>query len=237
MIAIIIPTFNERSNIFRLIKKLLKIDDNFNIYIIDDTKEYHLKEEFKKLNNVYYLHRKNQRGRGSAVINGLNIALKNKKNDIFIEMDADFSHRPIELKKKIKKFKKKKLDLLIASRYLKKSKIYNWSTGRRLFSRLSNFLARILLDLNVTDYTNGYRIYSKQATKVIVKYCGNIGDGFIVLSEILLQIKMRKLKIAEDNTIFKNRKRGESSVNLSLILSSLFGIFKLFFLKKKLTTI
>ena len=78
MIAIIIPTFNERSNIFRLIKKLLKIDDNFNIYIIDDTKEYHLKEEFKKLNNVYYLHRKNQRGRGSAVINGLNITLKNK---------------------------------------------------------------------------------------------------------------------------------------------------------------
>ena len=149
-------------------------------------------------------------------------------------MDADFSHRPSELKKKLNIFKKNNLDLLIASRYLKNSKIYNWSIQRRIFSKLSNLLAKILLDLKVSDYTNGFRIYSKNSANIIVKNCGKIGDGFIVLSEILLYINVNNLKIAEDYTIFKNRKRGESSVNLKLIIHSLFGIIKLYFLKNKI---
>ena len=64
-----------------------------------------------------------------------------------------------------------------------------------------------------------------------MKKCGKIGDGFIVLSEILLTIKLKKYKIDEMSSIFVNRKRGESSVNLKLIIQSLFGIIKLYFIK------
>ena len=147
-------------------------------------------------------------------------------------MDADFSHKPSELKKNIKLFINKKSDLLIASRYLPKSKIYHWSLSRRVFSKLSNILAKFILKINVTDYTNGFRIYSKEATKLIVKKCGKIGDGFIVLSEILLVLNINKFKIDEVSSIFINRVRGESSVNLKLIIQSFIGLIKLFFIKK-----
>ena len=146
-------------------------------------------------------------------------------------MDADFSHNPAELKEKINFFIKKDLDLLIASRYLKKSKIINWSIQRLVFSKLSNLLASFLLNVGVTDYANGYRLYSRRSVELIIKKCGKIGDGFIVLSEILLTIKLKKFKINELPTIFVNRKRGESSVNLKLVLQSLIGIIKLYFIK------
>ena len=109
MIAIIIPTYNEKENIFKLSKKLLKLHPNSIIFIIDDTKEYNLKDYFKKNKKINYFYRKNKKGRGSAVIEGLKLALKNKKIKVFVEMDADFSHRPEELKTNLNLFNKKKI--------------------------------------------------------------------------------------------------------------------------------
>ena len=232
MIGIIIPTFNEKENIFKLTKKLLKLYPNSRIFIVDDTKNYNLKKYFIKNKKINYIFRKNKKGRGSAVIDGFKKAIKNRKIKVFIEMDADFSHKPEEIKKNLKTFKINKLDLLVSSRYLKNSKIYNWSIQRRIFSLLANFLARILLNVGVTDYTNGYRMYSKKALNVVISKCGNIGDGFIVLSEILLQLKINDLKISDTPSIFVNRKRGESSVNFKLIIQSLFGLIKLYLMKK-----
>ena len=229
-ISIIIPTYKEKDNIFKLTQMILSILPKATIYIVDDTKNLSLKRYFKNKRIKYFL-RKNKKGRGSAVLYGLNKSLQKKTHKIFIEMDADFSHNPNELRKKINYFTKKKLDLLISSRYLKKSKIINWPISRLLFSKLSNLLARILLKVGVTDYTNGYRVYSRKSVELIVKKCGKIGDGFIVLSEILLTIKLKKYKIDEMPSIFVNRKRGESSVNLKLIIQSLFGIIKLYFIK------
>ena len=194
MIGIIIPTYNEKENIFKLTNKLLKLYPNSRIFIVDDTKNYNLKKYFIKNKKINYIFRKNKKGRGSAVIDGFKKAIKNRKIKVFIEMDADFSHKPEEIKKNLKTFKINKLDLLVSSRYLSDSKIYNWSIQRRIFSLLANLLAKILLNVGVSDYTNGYRMYSKKALNIVISKCGNIGDGFIVLSEILLQLKMNNLK-------------------------------------------
>ncbi len=234
-INIIIPTFNEENNISKLLKSIIKKLPNCKITVVDDSKNNNIgiiikKEKFK--NDIKYIHRKNSRGRGSAVLFGFKKRLKKNTQQIFIEMDADFSHNPSELKKNIKYFVNKKSDLLIASRYLSKSKIFNWAFSRRIFSKLSNILAKFVLKINVTDYTNGFRIYSKEATKLIVKKCGKIGDGFIVLSEILLILDINKFRIDEVSTIFINRVRGESSVNLKLVIQSFLGLIKLFFIKK-----
>jgi dolichol-phosphate mannosyltransferase len=234
-VNIIIPTYNEENNISKLLKLIIKKLPNCKITIVDDSKNDNIgtilkKEKFK--NDIKYIHRKNSKGRGSAVLFGFKKRLKKNTQQIFIEMDADFSHNPSELKKNIKLFINKKSDLLIASRYLPKSKIFNWSLSRRIFSKLSNILAKTILKINVTDYTNGFRIYSKEATKLIVKKCGKIGDGFIVLSEILLILNINKFKINEVSSVFINRIRGESSVNLKLIIQSLLGLIKLFFIKK-----
>ncbi len=229
-IIIVIPTYKEKDNIFKLTNKILKLIPKSNIFIVDDTPQDSLKESFKD-KRIKYFHRKNKKGRGSAVLFGFRKSLNSKLNTIFIEMDADFSHDPRELKRNIKYFMNNKLDLLIASRYLKESQIKNWGVFRSIFSKLSNFLASILLNVGVSDYTNGYRVYSRRSINLITSQCGNIGDGFIVLSEILLTINLKKFKIGELPTVFINRKRGESSVNLKLIIQSLLGLFKLYVIK------
>ena len=234
-INIVIPTFNEDKNILSLIKSIKKYVPDAHICIVDDSKKNNIGIILKKNNfhKVIYFHRKNKNGRGSAVIYGFKKLFNKNIDQIFIEMDADFSHRPSELKKNIKLFKKNKSDLLIASRYLKKSKILNWSMSRKILSKLSNILAKTILKVNISDYTNGFRIYSNNSINLIIKKCGRIGDGFIVLSEILMVINVNNLKINETHSIFKNRVRGESSVNIKLIFQSLIGLLKLFLIKKK----
>ena len=142
--------------------------------------------------------------------------------------DADFSHPPKEIVRNLNYFLKNDLDLLIGSRYLKRSKIINWPMSRKILSYLSNKLAKLLLSIPVSDYTNGFRIYSIRSCKVIIKRCGKIGDGFIILSEILQEINNNRLRIDEIETVFVNRARGESSINLKLIVMSLLGLIKLF---------
>ena len=149
-------------------------------------------------------------------------------------MDADFSHDPKELSRNVNFFTNKNLDLLIGSRYLKDSSIVNWSLSRRIFSKLANLLARILLNIKLTDFTNGFRIYSKRSTQKITSVCGNIGDGFIILSEIIVVLKNNNFNIGEIETYFLNRERGKSSVSLKLILASFLGLLKLSFIKNKL---
>ena len=230
--AIIIPAYNEEQNLIKLIKKINKYVSAL-IIIIDDSQNIKTKKLFKKKKkNILYFHRGKKLGRGSAVIYGLKKALSNKNIINFIEMDADMSHRPSELRKNIKIFNKENLDLLIASRYLKKSKIINWPISRRILSKLSNLLARFLLSVPISDYTNGFRIYSKRSTKLVSSKCGKIGDGFIVLSEIILQLNFKKYKISETDSIFVNRIRGESSVNSKLFIQSLIGLLNLYLIKK-----
>ena len=233
-LAIVIPTLNEEENIEKLVKQIKKQLPKATILIVDDSKNKKIEKILvKKKLKAKYFHRTNGFGRGSAVLYGLKKAIKLKKN-FFIEMDADFSHNPNELKRNINIFNRRKLDLLIASRYLDKSKISNWSISRRIFSELANFLAKILLQIPVKDFTNGFRIYSKKSVEIILSNCGKIGDGFIILSEILLYLYHFNCKIGETNTIFLNRTRGASSVNMKLVFQSFLGLLKLYKIKKKL---
>jgi dolichol-phosphate mannosyltransferase len=231
-IAIIIPAYNERENLKKLVDQINSNLNDIQILIIDDSKVNDSEQTIIDKKNVHFIYRGKKLGRGSAVLFGLKECLK-KDYNIFIEMDADFSHDPNELQDKIDFFVNNNLDVLIASRYLKNSKIVNWSLSRRIFSKLSNFLAKKLLRIPVSDYTNGYRLYSREAVQLITRECGKIGDGFIVLSEILLVTSLNKLKIGEISSVFINRIRGESSVNVKLIFLSLFGLLKLFILKIK----
>ena len=231
-IAIIIPAYNESENLEKLVDQINQYLENPEIFIIDDSLNNDCEKIFKNKKNINFFYRGSKLGRGSAVLFGLRESLR-KNFDLYIEMDADFSHDPKELKEKISFFEENDLDLLIASRYLQKSKILNWSLSRKVFSKMSNFLAKKLLQIPVSDYTNGFRFYSKKAAQLISNKCGKIGDGFIVLSEILLVVSLNKLKIGEIDTIFINRTRGESSVNIKLVFQSLIGLIRLFLIKLK----
>ncbi len=237
-ISFVIPVYKEEDNIIELINK---IDDNcyssklnYKIFLIDDSPTEIIKIKIRNVNHkVKYIYRGKKLGRGTAVLHGINEALNTIYKDIIVEMDGDLSHNPDELNDKVKIFKRNKLDMLIASRYTKKSKILNWPLSRRILSYISNSLAKLFLSIPVTDYTNGFRFYSKESAIHIVNNCGKIGDGFIVLSEILMELYYNGFKISETSTIFKNRKRGESNVDIKLIFNSFLGLFKLFFIKLK----
>jgi len=234
-IAIIIPTYNEEKNIERLIKNIKLYVGNVLIVVVDDSSNNKISTIIKKKKlDILYFNRGKKAGRGSAIIFGLKKLLTKKKIKAFIEMDADFSHNPTELKRNINFFFNNSLDLLIASRYLKRSKIINWSLSRKILSSLANFLARNLLQIPVTDFTNGFRIYSRRSAKKIINNCGKIGDGFIILSEILVVLHLNKFKINEIHSKFVNRIRGESSVDFKLILQSFVGLIKIYLKKRKL---
>ena len=223
-IGFVLPCYNEYDNILILIKQIKNTFNKFLIIIVDDSTTDEIKHKINKYKNVKYFKRKVKSGRGSAVIYGMRKILKEKNIHHIVEMDTDLSSHPRELPRNIKIFNKKNLDLLIMSRYLKGSKIINWPLRRRIFSFLSNKLAYFLLRVKVSDYTMGYRIYSKKAVKHIIKNCGKIGDGFIVLSEILFSLNQAKFKIKDTKTIFINREKGSSTVNVRLILNSLIGL-------------
>ena len=148
-------------------------------------------------------------------------------------MNTDLADNPNELPDNIRYFLDNKLDLLVMSRYLKGSKIINWTIQRKLFSLLANKLAKSLLKVPVSDYTNGYRIYSRKAAAQVVKNCGKISYDFIALSETLVELYIDNLRIGEIKTTFTNRKKGESTMNLKLILDSFFGLLKLYINRRK----
>ena len=234
--CIVIPSFNENENINLLLDEIYKLDlNNLNVVIIDDSKES-FQNQIKSIDDrIYYIHRGKKLGRGSAVLHGISYMLSlNIDIRLFIEMDADMSHHPNELLRNINFFKKKNLDLLISSRYQKKSKIINWPINRKILSYLSNKLSNLVLGVPISDYTNGYRIYSLNAAKFITNNCGKIGDGYIVLSEILIQLYYNKFTIDEIDTIFVNRVRGTSNVNFNEILKSILGLYKIWKIKLKL---
>ena len=237
-ISFVIPVYKEEDNILSLIEKINhncnKSEINYKIFLIDDSPTQIIKNKTKTFdNNLIYIFRGKKLGRGSAVLYGLEEALKTKFTDIIIEMDGDLSHNPDELENKIKKFNETQCDTLIASRYRGGSTIINWPISRKILSYVSNKLAKFFLRIPLTDYTNGYRFYSRKAALHIINNCGNIGDGFIVLSEILMELHYNNFKIHEINTVFKNRERGESNVDLKLIINSIIGLSKLFLIRLK----
>jgi len=232
-VGIILPAYNEYENIFELLKQIESAFKNKLIIIIDDSTNDQIGKKISQNENLIYHRRQKKLGRGSAVLFGLKEMLKNSEIDLFVEIDTDLSSHPKEALDNLKYFLNNKIDLLIFSRYLKGSEIINWSLLRRSFSFCANRLAKFLLKVPVSDYTMGYRIYSRRAAQHIVNNCGNIGGGFIVLSETLVELYTNNFKIRDIKTKFTNREKGKSTVNIKLVLSSLLGLLKLYFSKRK----
>ena len=232
-IGFVLPAYNEHENIFELLKQIDLVFNNKVILIIDDSNNNKIKDKIYLKKDLQYFKRTSKLGRGSAVLSGLKTLLKNEEINFFVEMCTDLADDPKELPDNIKYFLENKLDLLVMSRYLKGSKIINWTIKRKLFSFLANKFAKSLLKVPVSDYTNGYRIYSRKAAAQMVKNCGKISYDFIALSETLVELYIDNLRIGEIKTTFTNREKGESTMNLKLILDSFFGLLKLYVNRRK----
>jgi dolichol-phosphate mannosyltransferase len=225
---IIIPTFNERENIVSLLKTVRKTIPKAYITVVDDNSPDGTASQIKPLTikdkKIKLIVRKGKGGRGSAVVRGFKDGIKNKNIDLFIEMDSDFSHNPKELIKIL--MNAKKHDVLIASRYLKSSKIINWPLKRRIFSRLANIFARSVLWVPIADYTNGFRCYSRKVLEGIG--LSRIKEtGYAVLMEMIYLVNKRGFKIKQLSTVFVNRKKGQSNTSIKEILNAFSAPFRI----------
>ena len=234
-LGVVIPAYCEEENIAQLCSQIRNIVPSAQILVVDDSPNDLSINVIKNaaIENVRIVNRGAKSGRGSAVLFGIS-ELLDSDVDYILEIDADFSHPPAQIPELVKLALTQNTDLLIASRYLKTSEIRGWPLSRRVFSLLANRLARICLKVPVRDYTNGYRLYSKLAAEEIVNNCGKLGDGFIILSEILVTLYFKGFKVEEVPTVFINRVRGVSSLGYKEIISAAKGLIKITFLRLKL---
>ncbi len=234
-LGVVIPAYCEEENIAKLCLSIIGIFPLVSILVVDDSPNNLTANEVLGLDEsrIQVIQRSSKSGRGSAVIHGMR-EFRHQKFKFVLEMDADFSHDPKEIKRMLQLAQTEKADLVIAGRYLKKSQILNWPISRRFFSKFANKIARHLLKVPVFDYTNGFRLYSSKASTFVAEHCGKSGDGFIALSEILVNLHYNGFIIRETHSTFRNRIRGTSSLNLKEIGFAAIGLIKIYKIKRSL---
>jgi dolichol-phosphate mannosyltransferase len=211
-----VPTYNEKANIRRIIRGVLDADKRVSVLIVDDDSPDGTGEIAKKIaardNRVHVLIRHKNKGRGSAGIAGFKAAIK-MRPDYIIEMDADYSHDPKYIPKMISKMGE--YDVVIGSRYVKGGRdIRPWF--RQFLSFMANTQIRFFLGINIADCTSGYRCFRREQLEKFV-FELRAKDPAIV-SEVLFYCKKYGLRIGETPITFIDRKEGQTKLSLLTII-------------------
>lgn len=230
---VIIPTYNEKENIERIIRKVFSLDGGYEILIIDDGSPdgtaaivKSLQKEFPDRLNI--IERAGKLGLGTAYITGFKWALSQGYDYIF-EMDADFSHDPDDLPRLLEACKDGE-GVAIGSRYCDGISVVNWPIGRIIMSYYASVYVRTVLRMKVFDCTAGYKCYSRRVLETIdLDNVKMKGYGF----QIEMKYTAWKLgfPIREVPVIFVNRKAGSSKMSGSIFGEAFWGVLKLRFRK------
>lgn len=230
---VIIPTYNEKENIERIIRKVFSLDGGYEILIIDDGSPdgtaaivKSLQKEFPDRLNL--IERAGKLGLGTAYITGFKWALSQGYDYIF-EMDADFSHDPDDLPRLLEACKDGE-GVAIGSRYCDGISVVNWPIGRIIMSYYASVYVRTVLRMKVFDCTAGYKCYSRRVLETIdLDNVKMKGYGF----QIEMKYTAWKLgfPIREVPVIFVNRKAGSSKMSGSIFGEAFWGVIKLRFRK------
>ena len=228
--VIIIPTYNEKENIEKIIRKVFSLPEDFHILVIDDGSPdgtanivKGLQKEFTT--NLHILERKGKLGLGTAYIKGFNWALENGYDYIF-EMDADFSHNPNDVPKLYEACSKEGADLAIGSRYCNGISVINWPIGRVIMSYYASVYVRTVLGMDVFDTTAGFKCYKRKVLETIdLDNVRMKGYGF----QIEMKYSTYKLgfNIKEVPIIFVDRKEGTSKMSSGIFGEAFWGVLKL----------
>ena len=230
---VIIPTYNEKENVARMIRTVFSLALPFHILIVDDGSPDGTASIVKGLmheftGKLFMEERSGKLGLGTAYIHGFNWALARKYEYIF-EMDCDFSHDPHDLIR-LRAACVDGGDVAIGSRYVKGGKVENWPIGRILMSYFASVYVRTVLWINIHDTTAGFKCYKRKVLERIdfddIKF---IGYAFqIEMKYIAHQLGF---KIVEVPIIFKDRLEGASKMTKGIFKEAIFGVLKMRFMK------
>ena len=232
---VVIPTYDEIENIEKLIRIILNLGCKFDILVVDDSSPDQTANKVKELipifeKRLFLKVRKIKEGLGKAYIDGFNWALE-KKYDFIFQMDADLSHNPENLTEMLFKLKNGS-DVIIGSRYIKGINVVNWPLSRILLSKFASFYVKTITGMPIKDPTSGYVGFRKDVLKSIslekIKF---VGYAFQI--ELKYKAWIKNYLIEEHSIIFKNRERGFSKMNSSIIWEAIYGVIILRILGKK----
>ena len=227
---VIIPTYNEKENIEKIIRTTFSQKKAFDILVVDDNSPdgtalivENLRHEFPK--SLYIENRKVKNGLGAAYIHGFKWALA-RKYEFIIEMDADFSHNPADLEHLYEACAHEGADLSIGSRYSRGVNVVNWPMSRILLSFFASKYVRFVTGLPVHDTTAGFVCYKRKVLETI-----NIDKIQFVGYAFQIEMKFKAWKhgftIKEVSVIFTDRSLGESKMNRTIITEAIFGIIEM----------
>ncbi|HEY0810742.1 MAG TPA: polyprenol monophosphomannose synthase [Longimicrobiales bacterium] len=228
---VIIPTYNERENIQRIVPMALEQDAQLDVLIIDDGSPDGtgaLADEIAASNSrVHVLHRSGKLGLGTAYLTGFRWGLE-RGYDWFFQMDADFSHDPAHLPAFIEGLQQ--YDVVLGSRYLQgRVTVVNWPMARLLLSYFANVYARVATGLPVADATGGFKGFRRQVLESI-----NLdrveSEGYSFQIETSFRAWKRGFKLAEIPIVFVDRTLGESKMSKKIIREAVWRVWKLRFL-------
>ena len=230
----IIPTFNEIENIEAIIREVLSLEHDFNILIIDDgspdgtaDKVKELQVEFK--DRIFLIQRSGKQGLGTAYIAGFKWGIERGYEFLF-EMDADFSHPPTKLVN-LYQACLQGADIAVGSRYARGGKVENWPFDRLFLSYGASLYVRIITGMPVKDPTAGFVCYRSQVLRELdLDRIEFVGYAFQI--EMKYKSFKKGFKIVEVPIVFKDREKGQSKMNASIIKEAVTGVLKLRFGKK-----
>jgi len=229
---VIIPTYNERENIYELVGRLegARKVEKFDVLFIDDNSPDGTHELIRELINerdwIQLRVRMGERGLGTALKRGYLDALM-AGYDYAIQMDGDLQHPPEVIPSIINKLRKG-YDVVIASRYIENGGIEGWSFYRRMVSKIANMYAKFILGLSPRDVTSGFRGFSKKALEILNQYEFR-SRGYALQVEALYILEKKGLKISEVPFTFTRRKGGASKLGSKEIREYIKNLFMLRF--------
>jgi dolichol-phosphate mannosyltransferase len=225
---VIVPTFNERENIARLIERVLEQDPRLEVLVVDDGSPDGTAEIVDGIiasePRVHVVRRPRKLGLGTAYIAGFRWALERGYDYVF-EMDADFSHDPGHLPEFLRTIQG--ADLVLGSRYREgKVTVVNWPIGRLLLSYFANVYARFVTGLQVWDATGGFKCFRATVLQAIdlskVK-----SNGYAFQIEMSFRAWKRGFRIVEIPIVFVDRTEGTSKMSKSIVREAIWMVWRL----------
>lgn len=226
---VIIPTYNEKENIEKIINSVFSLSVPFHILIIDDnspdgTASIVKKMQEKNKERLFIIEREGKLGLGTAYIKGFKWAIE-KNYDLIYEMDADFSHNPNDLER-LYEACKNGADLAIGSRYIKGVNVVNWPMGRVIMSYYASTYVRIITGMPVRDTTAGFKCYRREVLETIdldaIKF-----KGYAFQIEMKFTAWKFGFNVVEVPIIFTERKEGKSKMSGGIFNEAFWGVIKM----------
>lgn len=227
---VIIPTYNEKENVEKMLRYVFSLEKSFHVLIVDDGSPDGTADIVKELQKEYpeQLHleeRKGKLGLGTAYIHGFKWSLNRNYQYIF-EMDCDFSHNPDDLINLYNACAKDGADLSIGSRYKKGVNVVNWPMGRVLMSYYASSYVRLITGMNIRDTTSGFKCYTRKVLETIdmdkIKF-----KGYAFQIEMKFTAFKFGFKIIEVPIIFTDRQEGTSKMSGGIFKEAVFGVIQM----------